>query len=106
MPDSLTGTLETILVVDDQEMVRKSVVAILERAHFKVLSADTGASAIELSARTEGRIDLLLSDVDMPNISGPQLGETLKKPERSSYNAYAGRRKRKFARAELRLVSY
>jgi two-component system cell cycle sensor histidine kinase/response regulator CckA len=79
MPDSLRGTLETILVVDDQETVRKSVVAILERAHFKVLSADSGESAIELSAGIEGRIDLLLSDVDMPNMSGPQLGETLKK---------------------------
>ena len=44
-----------------------------------MLSADNGANAIELAKQTEGRIDLLLSDVDMPLMSGPDLGETLKK---------------------------
>lgn len=72
-----TGKLETILVVDDNEAVLKAVVAVLERASFRVLSACNGANAIEL-AKEEGRIDLLLSDVDMPGMSGPDLGETLK----------------------------
>lgn len=64
---------------NDNEDVLKFVVAILKRAHFHVLSAHDGATAIELAKRTEGRIDLLLSDVDMPLISGPDLGQTLKK---------------------------
>jgi two-component system cell cycle sensor histidine kinase/response regulator CckA len=79
MADILTGKLETILVVDDNEAVCKFVVAILERAHFRVLSAENGANAIEVAKQTVGRIDLLLSDVDMPLMSGPVLGQTLKK---------------------------
>jgi len=54
-------------------------VAILKRAAFQVLSAHDGAGAIEVAKQTEGRIDLLLSDVDMPLMSGPDLGETLKR---------------------------
>jgi two-component system cell cycle sensor histidine kinase/response regulator CckA len=79
MPDSLKGTLETILVVDDNETVLKTVVAVLEQANFRVLSADCGASAVKLAQDTERTIDLLLSDVQMPGMSGPDLGEILKK---------------------------
>jgi DNA-binding NtrC family response regulator len=75
---SPTGKLETILVVDDNKAVLNVVVAILEKANFQVLSAYSGPNAIEL-AKGEGRIDMLLSDVDMPEMSGPDLGETLKK---------------------------
>lgn len=55
------------------------MVAILEDANFNVLSADNAAAAIELAKQTEGKIALLLSDIDMPLMSGPDLGETLKK---------------------------
>jgi DNA-binding NtrC family response regulator len=79
MPDSLKGTLETIFVVHDNAFVRNSVVAILENANFKVLSAGSAPSAIELAACAQGRIDLLLCAVDMPQMSGPNLGEALKK---------------------------
>jgi len=79
MPDILTGKLENILVVDDNEAICKYVVAVLKEANFHVLSAENGANAIELAKQTVGRIDLLLSDVDMPLMSGPVLGETLKK---------------------------
>ena len=76
MADSNVGT---ILVVDDTESVRKSVVAMLERANFKVLSADNGPSAVKLARETDDKIDLLLSDVEMGKMSGPDLGEALKK---------------------------
>ena len=79
MPNSHQGIGETILVVDDTETVRNAVVALLERANFRVFSADCGASAIKLARETTGRIDLLLSDVDMGKMSGPDLGEVLKK---------------------------
>jgi DNA-binding NtrC family response regulator len=59
--------------------VLKAVVGILRQANFQVLSSANGANAIELAKETEGRIDLLLSDVDMPLMSGPDLGEALKK---------------------------
>jgi DNA-binding NtrC family response regulator len=79
VPDAPTATLETILVVDDNATVLKVVVELLRHAHFQVLSARDGAEAVELADKTEGRIDLLLSDVDMPLMSGPDLGLMLKK---------------------------
>lgn len=79
MSHAPTGKLETILVVDDDEDVLSVVVEILKRARFQVLSAANGPSAIKLAEKTKGKIDLLLSDVDMPLLSGPDLGEVLKK---------------------------
>jgi two-component system cell cycle sensor histidine kinase/response regulator CckA len=76
---SLKGTLETILVVDDNEDVLKVVVEILKEANFRVLSASSGTDALKLAEETSGKIHLLLSDVDMVPISGPDLGEKLKK---------------------------
>lgn len=79
MSCSLEGTLGTVLVVDDNDEVLKMVGAILRRAKFHVLSAKSGADAIEAAESTNGKIDLLLSDIDMPLMSGPDLGEQLKK---------------------------
>ena len=52
MHRSLKGTLETILVVDNDPAVRKVVVSILERANFRVLSANSGVDAINLAEET------------------------------------------------------
>jgi DNA-binding NtrC family response regulator len=79
MPTSLRGMLETILVVDDNELVLRTVAAILEANNFWVLSAESGPAALKLAEETNETIDLLLSDVDMPQMSGPDLGELLKK---------------------------
>ena len=79
MPGSLKRTLETILVVDDDAKVLKIVAAILKRANFRVLLANSGPDALKVAKKTDGKIDLLLSDVDMPQMSGPDLGERLKK---------------------------
>jgi DNA-binding NtrC family response regulator len=73
------GTLETILVVDDNEAILAMVVGVLESANFRVLSANSAAAALRLTKGTEQKIDLLLSDVEMPQMSGPDLGEMLKK---------------------------
>ena len=67
------------LVVDDDEKVLKVVAAILERASFRVLLANSGPDALKVAEKTDGKIDLLLSDVDMHDMSGPDLGETLNK---------------------------
>jgi two-component system, cell cycle sensor histidine kinase and response regulator CckA len=79
MSSPIKGTLETILVVDDNEVVLRTVVAILEKEKFQVLSAANGSDAIKLANEKSGKIDLLLSDVDMPQMSGPELGQILKK---------------------------
>jgi DNA-binding NtrC family response regulator len=81
MPVTPKGTLflETILVVDDEEALLDIVVKILEGANFRVLSADSGAAAIELAQANNQKIDLLLSDVNLTPMSGPDLGQVLKK---------------------------
>lgn len=79
MSDSLRGTLATILVVDDDQTVLKVVVEILKKANYRVLSASDASAAIKMAGETVGVIDLLLSDVDMHQMSGPDLGELLKK---------------------------
>ena len=70
--------LETILVVDDVEPVLRMCVSILEDANFLVLQATSGDDAIKVVSEFAGKIDLLLSDVKMPGMSGPDLAETLK----------------------------
>jgi DNA-binding NtrC family response regulator len=79
MTPSPRGNHETILVVDDNELTLEVVVAILRAENFRVLSADSGPAAIMLAEKTSETIDLLLSDVEMPQMSGPDLGEALKK---------------------------
>ena len=79
LPSPVVGSLETILVVDDNEDVLNVVLAILRAAGFKLLSCGSGAEALELASATSGKIDLLLADIDMPQMSGPVLGEELKK---------------------------
>jgi hypothetical protein len=79
MTSPLKGKLETILVVDDNEAVLRTVVLILEQENFRVLSAANGPDAVKLAGESNEKIDLLLSDVDMPQMSGPDLGELLKK---------------------------
>ena len=74
-----TSTLETILVVDDNPDVLATVAAILRDAQFCVLTAVSGPAALILAQERSGAIDLLLSDVEMPAMSGPQLGQILKK---------------------------
>jgi CheY-like chemotaxis protein len=65
--------------VDDNQAVLALVVTILERADFRVLSADSGPGALQLAAETTGIIHLLLSDVDMPTLSGPDLASALRR---------------------------
>jgi two-component system, cell cycle sensor histidine kinase and response regulator CckA len=69
----------TILVVDDTEEVLKVVTTILRANGFQVMSAHDGASAMQVVADHRGQIDLLLSDIDVPGTTGPQLGIDIKK---------------------------
>jgi two-component system cell cycle sensor histidine kinase/response regulator CckA len=79
MSNSRAESLQTILVVDDDDGILGVVVAILKQAGFRVLTAKNGPAALKLAENTGERIDLLLSDLDMSQMSGPNLGEELKK---------------------------
>ena len=68
---------ETILVVEDEEAVRQFTETLLEELGYRVLAADNGEHALETSEQYAGKIDLLLTDVVMPGIQGPQLAREL-----------------------------
>lgn len=61
---------QTVLVVDDEEMVRRVAQVILERHGFAVLSAPDGRTAIDIARNHRGRIDAALLDVGMPGMGG------------------------------------
>lgn len=68
---------KTILVVDDEPEVRKLVGAMVTRHGYNVLTADSGEHAITLFNNQKTPIDLLLTDVVAPGMSGPMLADKL-----------------------------
>jgi len=68
---------ETILVVEDEPGVRSLAVEFLRRHGYQVLEAENGNRALELFAREGQRIDLVLTDVVMPGMNGPELVQHL-----------------------------
>jgi CheY-like chemotaxis protein len=70
---------ETVLLVEDQENVRRYVALVLEGLGYRVLEADSGAEALSVAGAHRGPIALLLSDVVMPGMTGPMLAEHLKR---------------------------
>jgi PAS domain S-box-containing protein len=69
---------ETVLVVEDQEAVRRLATSILKSQGYRVLSAADAGEALALEAGHEGLIDLVLTDVVLPGMNGKQLAERLK----------------------------
>jgi two-component system cell cycle sensor histidine kinase/response regulator CckA len=67
----------TILVLEDEEAVRRVVCAVLKNEGYQVLEADSPQHAAELCARPDLRIDLLITDVVMPGRSGPDVAREL-----------------------------
>jgi len=68
---------ETVLVVEDVASVRMVTRQVLERYGYSVLEAPNGETALRLAAKHHGPIQLLLTDVVMPGLSGRQLAEQL-----------------------------
>ena len=66
-----TGGTETILVAEDNEAIREVAKANLEKLGYRVLLAADGAAALEIFEQERGAIDLVLLDVVMPNLNGP-----------------------------------
>ncbi len=69
---------ETILVVEDEDYVRTVTVSVLETLGYNVLDAASGALALQTAAAYEETIHLLMSDVIMPKMNGPELAALLK----------------------------
>ncbi|HSA92697.1 MAG TPA: PAS domain S-box protein [Terriglobales bacterium] len=75
-PERYHGS-ETVLLVEDEEGVRSLVRHVLDRHGYRVLEARHGREALLLSERTEGAIHLLLTDVILEQMSGPELAAQL-----------------------------
>jgi hypothetical protein len=69
----------TVLVVEDYDDLRELIGEILKGAGYQVLSARDGALALTLARQHPGEIDLLLTDIVMPNMLGPDLAAQLRK---------------------------
>ena len=75
-PVEVRGT-ETVLIVEDQEDVRRMTVQALRGYGYKVLEAEDGAAALDLAGRHRGPIDLVVTDVVMPVMGGVEMAERL-----------------------------
>ena len=69
---------ETILVVEDEPAMREVTRRILSRSGYHVLTAASGREAIEIATSTDGDIDVLLTDVVMPQMLGKEAADRIR----------------------------
>ena len=73
-----TGDRQTILIAEDEDGVREIATEFLKSAGYNVLTAKDGAEALDLAKRLNVPVDVLLTDVVMPKMRGPELAKQLK----------------------------
>jgi PAS domain S-box-containing protein len=73
-----TSRGERILILEDEDAVRKLAVRALQESGYEILEASNGQDALELCREREDEIDLILSDVVVPGLSGPDLVDTIR----------------------------
>ena len=76
-PEAPAAPRPTILVVDDEAGVRVMVARMLSLAGYSVVSAQSGEEALSIAQEYAAPLDLVLSDVRMPGMSGPEMVEQL-----------------------------
>jgi CheY-like chemotaxis protein len=74
---SPVGGSETVLLVEDEEPVRSVTTLLLEALGYRVLQAENGQDALRLFEANREKIDLLMADVVMPDLSGREVAEAL-----------------------------
>jgi len=72
-----------ILVVDDSKAIRQSVTFVLEQNDFEVLDAEDGLDALEKLG--DQQVDLIITDVNMPNMNGIELIQEVRRQERLKF---------------------
>ena len=79
-PQTINGGEETVLVVEDEIHLLEMTRRVLERYHYRVLTAPSGDAALQVWEQHNGQIDLLLADMIMPgDMTGTELAAELKK---------------------------
>jgi two-component system, cell cycle sensor histidine kinase and response regulator CckA len=69
---------QTILVVEDEEPVRRLIEMVLEDSGYSVLAVEHGAEAIALSENADQPIDLLVADLNLPDMNGRELAQRVR----------------------------
>ncbi|HYQ05058.1 MAG TPA: PAS domain S-box protein, partial [Polyangiaceae bacterium] len=69
---------ETVLIVEDEEIVRKSMIQIIGRAGYRTLAATNGREAIQVLCEHLEAVDIVVMDVVMPELGGPQAWEQMR----------------------------
>jgi CheY-like chemotaxis protein len=69
---------ETILLVEDEEPLRHIVIDLLTQLGYRVLGASCGEEALALAEKHSGKIDVLVTDVLLPELNGPELANALR----------------------------
>jgi PAS domain S-box-containing protein len=77
-PTKLPGGTETLLLVEDEFLVSDSAVQTLHALSYTVLTASNGHEALRLVHKYEGQIDLIITDIVMPQMGGIELAERLR----------------------------
>ncbi|HSE26875.1 MAG TPA: PAS domain S-box protein [Gemmatimonadales bacterium] len=77
-PPASPGRGETILLAEDEAPLRRAAVRILEGLGYRVLAASDGSEALELLAAHQAEVALVITDVAMPRLSGPDLLDALR----------------------------
>ena len=77
MGNTEEARLETILVVDDAEPIRKMVCSMLSFSGYTCLEAADGHEALAIVRDAPGSVDLVLTDIVMPEMGGPELARQL-----------------------------
>jgi PAS domain S-box-containing protein len=75
--DTSATNHQTVLVIEDEPLVRRMVERTLARAGYTVLAARSGNDALSMCERHEGKIHLVLTDVVMPRMSGPEVAQRI-----------------------------
>lgn len=75
---SENGAAQTVLLVEDDAAVRRGLRRQLEIRGYRVLEADAGTAAIVLASGCQERIDIMVTDVVMPWLSGPEAADVIR----------------------------
>jgi two-component system, cell cycle sensor histidine kinase and response regulator CckA len=77
-PETPTGGTETILLVEDDETIRRAAQRILEHFGYTVIAAADGQEALNEYHQRRGEVDLIVTDVVLPKLSGPELYQAIR----------------------------
>jgi CheY-like chemotaxis protein len=77
--DTDSGVSATILIADDEAALRQAIAEILRSSGYKVLEAESSTEALEMARQHRGPLEILLTDIVMPGLRGPELARRVAK---------------------------